>query len=122
MISKPKTYTEKEVVEIILTLREELSDLEHQQWAHWTEYLFKRLSLSPNSLRVDAETKKDFERWVGQIITPYKDLSKKEKDADRVWADKVIKLINSKFMTVAGFRESIEDAGLVGAQFHGGTK
>lgn len=87
-------------------LREQLADLEHQQWAHWTDYLFRRLSLSPNSLKVDEETKKDFERWVKQIITPYKDLSKKEKDADREWADKVLKLIKKRDQEVVEIIES----------------
>lgn len=77
----------------LLKLREKLAALEHEQWAHWTDYLFKRLSLSPNSLKVDEKTKKDFERWVKQIITPYENLTEKEKDADREWADKVIKTI-----------------------------
>ena len=120
--SRPKTYTESEVINKILNSRETLSDLEHQQWAHWTDYLFKRLSLSPNVLKVDAQTKKDFERWVSQIITPYKDLSKKEKDADRVWADKVISRILQEFMTSSGFRSAIEKSGLKGFNFSGGKK
>ncbi len=110
--SRPKTYTESEVINKILNLRETLSDLEHQQWSHWTDYFFKRLSLSPNVLKVDAQTKEDFKRWVSQIITSYKDLSKKEKDADRVWADKVISIILKDFMTPSGFRSTIEKSGL----------
>jgi len=110
MIAKPKTYTEKEVVEMILTLREELSDLEHQQWESWSRYVANDL-LKINKLAV-------IERWRINWI-PYSELNEKTKDSDRIWADKIIKLINSKFMTVAGFRKSIEDAGLVGASFHG---
>jgi len=92
-----KIYTKEQFESKLFSLRETLSDLEHQQWAHWTDYLFKRLSLSPNVLKVDAQTKKDFERWIRQIITPYKDLSEKEKDADRVWADKVLKVLRKEF-------------------------
>jgi len=32
-------------------------------------------------------------RWERQIKTPYKDLTEKEKDSDRVWADRVMKTI-----------------------------
>lgn len=88
---------------------EELADLEHQQWSHWTDYLFKRLSLKPNSLRVDERTRKDFKRWVKQIITPYKDLSEKEKDADRVWARKVIKLIEDKIKRLEKMYKTLEN-------------
>jgi len=77
-------------------LLEKLSDLEHQQWAHWTDYLFRKLSLNLNELKVDNKTKEDFKRWAKQIITPYKDLPEKEKEADRVWARKVINLIKSE--------------------------
>jgi len=66
-----------------MTLREQLSDLEHKQWAHWTDYL---LNLST------TEFSENIERWHRQINTDYKDLSEKEKDSDRSWADKVLEL------------------------------
>jgi len=42
---------------------------------------------------VDSEAIKAVEaikRWHRQIETPYADLSEKEKDSDREWADKVL--------------------------------
>ena len=63
-------------------LIEELAELEHDQWAHWTKYMLKNL------------TEKDKEQWRGQIKTDYKDLTEKEKDSDREWAEKVMKIVN----------------------------
>ena len=60
---------------------EELSELEHKQWAHWTEYMLNNL------------TDEDIKRWKRQIETPYSELSEKEKDGDREWAEKVLKII-----------------------------
>ena len=59
-------------------LREELADLEHAQWAHWTSYMLNNL------------TPENIARWTRQTQTPYSALSEEEKDSDRVWADKVI--------------------------------
>lgn len=78
-------------------LLEQLADLEHQQWAHWTQYLLGRLTLRPNYVKVDKKTQKDFKRWAKQIITPYRNLSKKEKESDREWARKVLERINKVF-------------------------
>lgn len=65
-------------------LREQLADLEHKQWAHWTKYMLNNL------------TDENKENWKRQIDTDYKDLSEKEKDSDREWADKVLKTVNKK--------------------------
>lgn len=62
--------------------REKLAELEHIQWAHWTKYMLDNL------------TPENRERWKQQVKTMYKDLSEKEKDADRKWADKVIDIID----------------------------
>ena len=61
---------------------EELAELEHDQWAHWTKYMLDNL------------TEDDKKRWKKQIDTPYPKLSEKEKDSDREWANKVLKIIN----------------------------
>ncbi len=61
---------------------EELAELEHKQWAHWTKYMLNNL------------TDEDIKRWKRQIKTPYSDLTKKEKDGDREWAEKVLKIVN----------------------------
>jgi len=72
-----------------ISTREKLAGLEHEQWSHWIKYLL-----------VERHDDKDRERWYCQARTDYKDLSKKEKESDRVWADKVIKLISDKLRFV----------------------
>ena len=77
-------------MEIEKTLREELADLEHQQWASWTDYFLNNIVDKKDGLiRLDLVN-----RWRKQIKTPYKDLSEKEKDSDREWADKSLKIFN----------------------------
>jgi hypothetical protein len=56
-----------------MRLKEELADLEHQQWAHWTQYMLDNL------------TPENIDRWRRQIDTPYINLSEKEKKSDRRW-------------------------------------
>lgn len=65
------------------TLREEIAEIEHIQWAFWTEYMLDNLN------------DKNIARWREQIKTDYKDLSEKEKDSDRVWGDKVLELFDA---------------------------
>lgn len=64
-------------------LREELAALEHEQWAHWTEYMLNNL------------TPENIVHWIKQIDTPYAELSEKEKDSDREWADRSIKVLEN---------------------------
>jgi hypothetical protein len=59
-------------------MREKAAALEHEQWAHWTEYMLNNL------------TPENIERWKRQIKIPYAELSEKEKDSDRKWADRGI--------------------------------
>lgn len=63
-------------------LKEKLADLEHYQWATWTEYM------------INNWTKENIERWERQLRTPYSELSEKEKESDREWADRVLKIVN----------------------------
>ena len=74
-------------------LREALADLEHRQWAHWTRYM------------LDNMMPENIARWRSQIETPYVDLTEAEKDSDRVWADKVLALIDTP-APPAGEREA----------------
>ncbi len=64
-----------------MNLYNELAELEHQQWAHWTKYMLDNL------------TPENIERWNKQIETPYVELSEKEKDSDREWAEKVLRIV-----------------------------
>lgn len=60
--------------------RERLAELEHEQWVHWTKYFLNNLTI---------ENK---DRWMKQCETPYNQLTEKEKDSDRIWADKVLNI------------------------------
>ena len=60
---------------------EELAELEHIQWAHWTRYMLNNL------------TPENIERWKRQIDTPYEELSEEEKNSDRKWARKVLGIV-----------------------------
>lgn len=63
-------------------LREQFAELEHRQWAHWYKYM--RDNMDDDNL----------ERWDRQADTPYSELTEKEKDSDRKWADQVLQVID----------------------------
>lgn len=63
---------------------EKLANLEHIQWAHWTEYMLNNL------------TDENINRWKQQIKTSYASLSEKEKESDREWARKALEILNEK--------------------------
>jgi len=65
-------------------LLEKLAELEHKQWAHWTNYMLDNLS---NENR---------DKWRRQTKTSYLELSEKEKESDREWARKVLEIIKKK--------------------------
>ena len=65
-------------------LREQLASIEHEQWAHWTDYMLHNMS-SENA-----------ERWALQVKTSYDKLSEPEKDSDREWADRVLAVIRGE--------------------------
>jgi hypothetical protein len=60
---------------------EALAALEHEQWIAWSKSLAAAEPLSAERV----------ERWQ-RLWVPYADLSEQEKDADRVWAEKVLAL------------------------------
>lgn len=60
---------------------EALAALEHDQWMAWSKSLAAAEPLSEERV----------ERW-RRLWVPYADLSEQEKDADRVWAEKVLAL------------------------------
>lgn len=66
-----------------MNILDELSELEHDQWAGWTKYMLDNL------------TPENIARWRRQIDTPYRKLSDKEKDSDRYWAIKVIMILEA---------------------------
>lgn len=74
----------KPLRQIMKGLLEELAELEHNQWISWTKALVKK---HDKDLLLDI-TSKWKRNW-----KPYKDLTEKEKGKDRVWARKVINII-----------------------------
>jgi hypothetical protein len=87
--------------------RERLAALEHEQWVHWTRYMLEELKplldlacrldvlLTVETLhRADAidQALGARRRWARQMNTAYADLSEKEKDSDREWADRVLEI------------------------------
>ena len=64
-------------------LVEKLSELEHDQWAHWTKYMLNNM------------TPENIKQWKRQISTPYDELTEKEKDSDREWANKVVAVLRA---------------------------
>lgn len=64
-----------------MSLIEDLANLEHEQWIHWTKYMLNNLNTE------------NIERWKKQCKIPYFVLTEKEKESDREWARKVIGLI-----------------------------
>ncbi len=67
----------------ICDLRELLANLEHKQWLSWVHNIIMKEDGIPESLKA---------RWLTKFI-PYKDLTEEDKDKDRVWADKVLKIV-----------------------------
>ena len=80
--------------------REKLAELEHDQWIKWSKDLAIKEILTQDRLK----------RWLKLWQTPYSKLTEKEKDQDRVWADKVLKiLVKELSAAVRGEREWIMD-------------
>ena len=63
-------------------LLEKLADLEHKQWGEWTRHFLEFYNRSNRR------------RWERQSHTAYKNLSEEEKESDRVWARKVLEIMN----------------------------
>lgn len=66
-------------------LLEKLAELEHDQWVEWSKALVqteKRLSFSR------------IERWK-KLWKPYAELTEAEKESDRKYAAKVLKILNN---------------------------
>lgn len=63
-------------------LLESLADLEHRQWISLAKFLLKNENISEPRRK----------RWK-KLFVPYNELSEKEKDQDREYAYKVIRLL-----------------------------
>lgn len=80
-------------------LREELSELEHEQWVHWSKYLALELSNIRESMRNGKTIKaklligSKIKRWKPNWKA-YSKLDEPTKDYDREWADKALAIID----------------------------
>ena len=77
-----------------LELIERLAELEHEQWCHWMKY-FEEKTKPITDMSIDEWYKRQdmWQRWKRLMITPYSKLTEKEKESDREWARKVLKII-----------------------------
>ena len=82
-------------------MREKLSELEHEQWEFWTKAIASELQevrdliKSRNGMRAVGIINKRLKRWEDEWV-PYAKLSEEVKDSDRVWADKVLAIVEKK--------------------------
>jgi len=63
---------------------EKLAELEHEQWMSWSKNLAQKEKLSGDCMT----------RWE-KLWTPYSNLTEKQKEQDREWARKTLRLFNS---------------------------
>ena len=77
MVINMDTKKEQELIE-------KLSALEHEQWSCWAKYMLG--CMNSNNVK----------RWNEQSTTSYFKLSEKDKEKDRIWAKKVIKLLKDE--------------------------
>ena len=79
--------------------REEAANLAHDIWCGWMQYFFKQTTrLDYGDEVISAELAY---RWRRQMITPYSDLSEKEKESDREIARLLILPLNKDPVSAA---------------------
>ena len=61
---------------------EDLAALEHDQWVQWAKDIAETEDITPERV----------EKWK-KLFVPYSKLSEEDKDKDREWAVKVLKII-----------------------------
>jgi hypothetical protein len=84
------------------TLKEAISDVMHQAWAHWTDDMLSALrkAVDDDYISGACDGGHGFEDlalvtlWRRQIETPYAELSETEKSFRREWAGKAVKIFN----------------------------
>lgn len=68
-------------------LIEELANLEHRQWVHWSKKIAEAENISDPRLK----------RWKETWATVYDDLSEQAKIEDKFWAIEAIKIVINHF-------------------------
>ncbi len=76
-------------------LREDLADLEHQQWESWSRFVYKKLDIGTSLSNLVKSLNSITTNWM-KNWKPYSELDEKIKDADRIWADKIIEKLKQK--------------------------
>ncbi len=66
-------------------LRDEIAELEHEQWIEWSQHLAACEPLSPERLA----------RWRASWI-PYDELSEEAKEMDRAYGDRILALLERR--------------------------
>ena len=72
-------------------LREQLADVQHAIWGHWMGYMFSCGWTDWNGCWIMPADK--YQRWARQMVTPYAELTEKERMSDREQADKILAVI-----------------------------
>lgn len=71
----------KEIDDALQGILEGLAHIEHERWSHWQKYMHAKGSrLADGSLVIPGDL---VAQWDRQIVTPYAELSEKEKESDR---------------------------------------
>jgi hypothetical protein len=87
--TKSKGGKETSNNEIIDTLSEKLAELEHNQWIYYSKDVAKRIKNTTSLQDLQNET---IPKWESKWID-YHLLSEEDKDKDRIWATKVLKIL-----------------------------
>ena len=66
---------------------EKVADFMHNQWIHWMKYLLSTMRVLKYNIQ--------YNEWKRLMRTKYKDLTEKEKESDREWAIKLLRLIKT---------------------------
>lgn len=65
-------------------LLELIARMEHEQWLDWSRSIAENECLSPARMK----------RWQGQLWKPYDELTEDQKEQDRVYARKILAVLN----------------------------
>lgn len=101
-------------------LIEELSAEVHETWRHWMRYLFSqgtimncdfmKVMMTINEVQETSDfhlPRDKYNRWTRQMNTPYAELSEEEKESDREFARKYIRIVTQNLYNE--FQEYLND-------------
>jgi hypothetical protein len=81
--------------------REALAEYAHDAWSGWMKYLFSKGEFIEVGVNAAGDTERVFlmptwavDRWMRQMVTPYRILPENEKASDREEADKMLSIIS----------------------------